>query len=70
MGLNGIAIYLHAPLIAVLKISVLLVISHIYNHHQWPNMSNEVTFNESYTLYEQKLKILRLLEIIHFFCAS
>ena len=28
MGLNGIAIYLHAPLIAVLKISVLLVISH------------------------------------------
>ena len=29
-------------------------------------MSNEVTFNESYTLYEQKLKILRLLEIILF----
>ena len=28
MDLNGIAIYLHAPLIAVLKISVLLVISH------------------------------------------
>ena len=30
-------------------------------------MSNEVTFNESYTLYEQKLKILRLLKIIQFF---
>ena len=28
MCLNGIAIYLHAPLIAALKISVLLVISH------------------------------------------
>ena len=30
-------------------------------------MSNEVTFNESYTLYEQKLKVLRLLEIILFY---
>ena len=30
-------------------------------------MSNEVTCNESYTLYEPKLKILRLLEIIQFF---
>ena len=27
-------------------------------------MSNEVTFNESYTLYEQKFKMLRLFEII------
>ena len=30
-------------------------------------MSNEVTFNESYTLYEQKLKIVRLLEISLFY---
>ena len=30
-------------------------------------MSNEVTFYESYTLYEQKLKIFRLLEIILFY---
>ena len=30
-------------------------------------MSNEVTFNESYTLYEQKLKSLQLLEIILFY---
>ena len=33
-------------------------------------MSNEVTFNESYTLYEQKLKMLRLLEIILFYVHS
>ena len=33
MCLNGIAIYLSAPLIAVLKISVLLVISHNILRH-------------------------------------
>ena len=33
-------------------------------------MSNEVIFNESYTLYEQKMKILRLLEIILFYVHS
>ena len=31
-------------------------------------MSNEVTFNASYTLYEKKFKMLRLLEIILFYC--